>query len=462
MKKFLCICMALILALGCVYALAEEDLQAQLDAANAQIAELQAKVDAYYPYYFAQIVATYGEDGIIWLEDVTADYEAQAAQYASYGMDVASMGMEGFLKQSIVETAVQDAVLLAKASELGLDQLSEEEAAKLEEDAQSAMQYYVDYFISYYYADAEEITPEMTEEANNYWALNGITAESVLQDYTNAATFAAIEEYATKDVAVTEEDIQEAYDNLVLDNKEDYADDTIYNSDRSGGETIAWNPEGYRAVKHVLVKFNDEQAALYSELQSQLASLNAEKEAIENPVEGEEGEETEEAAEAAEPRSIEEIDADIAACALEIEALYSQLLPTAEEVIVKFNEGVSFEDLIAEYNEDPGMTNEPTASQGYAVAANSTTWDPAFTEGAMSIAKKGDISAPVYGSYGIHIIYYMDDVVAGEVALEEIREGVEAIAFDKKYSDTYNAQVDAWMAEANVEYHLENFGVAAQ
>ena len=57
-RKIMCICMALVLALGCVGALAEDDLQAQLDEANAKIEELQAQVDTYYPYYIAQIVAT--------------------------------------------------------------------------------------------------------------------------------------------------------------------------------------------------------------------------------------------------------------------------------------------------------------------------------------------------------------------------------------------------------------------
>ena len=80
MKKLICICMALVLALGSFCALAEEDLQAQLDAANAKIAELQAQVDTYYPYYAAQIVATYGADGVVWLEDVKAQVNMDAAR----------------------------------------------------------------------------------------------------------------------------------------------------------------------------------------------------------------------------------------------------------------------------------------------------------------------------------------------------------------------------------------------
>ena len=458
-RKILCLVLALAMALGCT-ALAEEDLQAQLDAANEQIAQLQALVDAYYPYYFAQVVATYGEDGVIWLEDVQAEYDLQASQYASYGMDLESLGLADMAKMSIVEAAVENAVIIAKANELGLVNLDEEAMAQLESDAQETLDYYVDYYLNYFYADAEEITDDMKAEALAYWESAGTNYDAILDSYIESEVYAAVEDYILKDVAITEEDVQAAYQDMIDDNKSAYTDDATYNADRTNGEAIAWNPEGYRAVKHVLIQFDDDQAALYSELQSQLDSLNAEKEAIENPAEETE-EATEEAAEeTAEPRTIEEINADIAACAVEVEALYSQLLPTAEEVIAKFNEGAAFEDLIAEYNADPGMNSEPTATQGYAVKEGSTYWDPAFTEGAMSIAEIGGISAPVYGSYGIHIIYYMGDVPAGEVDLEEIRTAVEESALYAKENDTYAAQIDAWVEEMNVEYHYENFGIA--
>lgn len=458
MKKILCICMALVLALGCMAAFAEEDLQAQLDAANAKIAELQAQVDAYYPYYFAQIVATYGEDGVIWLEDMQAQYEMMASQYAGMGLDLEGMGLASSAKMTIVDGAVEEAVLLAKGAELGFDQFDEATLAEYQANAQSTMDYYINYFIDRAYEEPAEVTDEMRAEAEAYWASNGMTVESTVESYKVTSILQKVEEYATKDIAVTEDDIQAAYEALIESNKSSYADDATYNSDRNAGVAIAWNPEGYRAVKHVLVKFNDEQAALYSELQSQLKSLNAELEAAQAPAE-----EAEEAAdaEAAAPRTAEEINADIKACATEVEALYSQLLPRAEEVIAKFNEGAAFEDLIAEYNEDPGMTNEPTASMGYAVREGSTAWDPAFTAGAMSIAELGGISAPVYGSYGIHIIHYTADVPAGEVALDEIRSEVEADAFDLKYNETFAAAIESWKEEMNVQVYYANFGIDA-
>ena len=459
MKKLICICVALVLALGSFCALAEEDLQAQLDAANAKIAELQAQVDTYYPYYAAQIVATYGADGVIWLEDVQEQFNAVEAQYANYGISLASYGMVDSVKKDIIDSAVRTAVLQDKAAELGLNAFDEDELAEFAQSAQEMMDDYVEYYLSYFYADAEEVTDEMRAEAEAYWADNGMNYDACLETLKSDAADAALYDYVTGDVAITEEDVEATYAARVEADRQNYANDRTYNADRSAGVGVAWNPEGYRAVKHVLIKFDDEQAQLYSDLQSQLDSLNDEKDAIENPeaadeADGEDGE-------AAEPRTVEEVNADIAACATEMEALYSQLLPTAEEVIAAFDSGADFDELIEKYNGDPGMQNEPTATIGYAVAENSTYWEQAFVDGAMSIEDKGGISGPVYGSNGIHIIYYMDDVPAGEVALEEIREDVEQEALETKIQTTYDDQVAAWEAEAGVQCFYENFGITA-
>ena len=55
----------------------------------------------------------------------------------------------------------------------------------------------------------------------------------------------------------------------------------------------------------------------------------------------------------------------------------------------------------------------------------------------------------------------MDDVPAGEVALEEIREDVEQEALETKIQTTYDDQVAAWEAEAGVQCFYENFGITA-
>ena len=219
LKKILCVCLVLMLAVAVTGCSSSKDVQAQLDAANATVADLQAQLDeanatiadlqsaaeavetaaeieseptestdadariaelealveAYYPYYAAQIVATYGEDGIVWLDDVQAAYDSVCAQYASYGMDLAAYGMEETVKRDLLDSAVEDGVLKAKAKELGLDQFDEATLAEFEASADEMMESYIDYYLGYYYADAEEITDEMRTEAEDYWTSTGFS-----------------------------------------------------------------------------------------------------------------------------------------------------------------------------------------------------------------------------------------------------------------------------------------------
>ena len=461
-KSILSLALALLLALSAC-ALAEgDDLQAQLDEANAHIAELEAEVEKYRPFYEKQIVAEYGEEGIVWLEDAQKQYSEAAAMYAQYGIPVDSYADD--IKKSIVEGMVRQAVLDAKADELGLSALDEATMAELTEQANADLETYIGYYGSHFAKEgaSDEENREATVQG---LAEAGINADSLLEDRVSNYVSEKLYDTVTKDVTVSDEEIQAKYQAMIEDDKENYAeDDAAYNGARSDGSVIAWNPEGYRTVKHVLIKFDEDQAKQYNELQSALTGLNDELAALDNPEPTEEpaeepaeAAETEETTEEAAPRTREEIQAEIGEIGTAVEALYSALMPKAQEVVDAFNGGADFDSLIEKYGEDPGMTREPAKSQGYAVAENSTYWDPAFTEGAMSIGAVGQISEPVRGKNGVHIIYYLSDVTPGEVPFEDIRDGVADAALDDKISQTYSDQVAAWVEEASPVYHLDRF-----
>ena len=471
MKKLLSLVLALILCCGAM-ALAEEgDLQAKLDEANAQIEALQAEVELYKPYYEQQIVAEYGDGKIIWREDAMAEYDTAASYYSQYGLNIETYADQ--IKVDILENMVKDAVLKDKAAELGLDQLSDEEVANLQAETAQNYETYIENYKTYFAEEGatdEEAREQTIAAMEGYGMTQDSLYQQMLESYVNEQLHANV----IDGIDATDEDVQAKYEEMLADAQAQYADDAAYNNARNSGETIAWNPEGYRAVKQVLIQFDDEQSARYSELQDTLDSLTAELKALDAPAEAEtepaedaeaepaedaEAEPAEDAeAEPAEaPRSREEIQADIGRIGAEIEALYSELLPEAQQVIVEFNQGADFDSLIEKYNDDPGMKDGIAATEGYAVSANSTVWDPTFTEGAMGIEAVGQISAPLYGSYGIYIIYYMSDITPGAVPLEEIRDAVYEEAFNTKINDTYNAQVDAWVQEANPVYHVDRF-----
>ena len=465
-RKLLCLVMALTLALG-MTALAEtDDLQAQLDAANARIAELEAEIELYKPVYESQVVATYGDNGIVLRDDAMKEYESAAAMYSQYGISIDAYA--GQIKQSILESMVQTGVLDAKADELGLSALDDETLASLRTEAENTFNNYVESYKSYFATDSEgkEVSDEdAVAQVTAYLQDNGVNADVILENLTKSRVSELLHDSITKDVAVSDEEVQAAYQAMIEDDKSSYAEnDYSYNAARSQGTAIAWNPSGYRAVKHVLVKFSDEQATRYSELKKAVDDLNSELEALENPEEASEEAEAEdieadaeEGETIAEPRTIEQVQADLGVAGVEMEALYSELMPKAQEVVDAFNAGTDFDELIKTYGEDPGMANEPSATQGYAVAAGSTYWEQAFTDGAMSIPEIGQISAPVYGSNGIHIIYYLADIPEGEVAFEDIADAVKEKALNDKISQTYEAQVKVWMEEAAPTYFLDRF-----
>ena len=498
-RKVLCLVLALALCGAMAFAEEDGDLQAQLDAANERIAELEAQVELYQPYYDAQVIVEY-DGGVVFLDDILEQYAGVDSQFSSYyGVSLADYGYDTVYKQLIAETLLQNAVLEAKATELGLDQLDDETMAGLTEEAAANFESYITSVWDYFASD-DLTDEEIREDCVAYLESMGYTEDALLESLIDNYVSEQLYNYITADVTVTEEDIQAAFDELVAEQEASFADDSTYNTSRNNGDTIVWNPEGYRMVRHVLIKFTDDQATRYSELQDTLDTLNEELEALQTAAEeaaaatdestteatdetaaeataeatdettGETAPEataeatdeaaaetTGETAEATEApaRTEEEINAEIADVEAELTALYEELLPTAQEVIDAFNSGTSFSDLIDQYNEDPGMENEPTATNGYAVSANSTAWDPAFTEGAMSIESIGEISEPVYGQNGIHIIYYDSDIPAGAVDLETVRAEIEESALNTKLNDTYDNTLAEWVEAINPVYHYD-------
>lgn len=455
LKKILC----LFLAIACLGTLAfaetTEDLQ-------ARIAELEAQVELYKPYYDAQVIVEY-DGGAIFLDDVLEEYSYYEQMYSQqYGIDLASYGLDTQVKQQAAQHLMEEVVKHAKATELGLDNLDEQTLSDLTAQADEMWETYIQTIGEQMKTD-EQTLDDVRDQAIAYLESIGYTHDSVFENLKHNYIEDKLYEVTTADVTVTEEDVQAAYEAQIESDKENYANDSTYNSARNAGTTIAWNPEGYRAVKHVLIKFDDDQSSRYSDLTSQLNNLNEALDAALNPEPTAEptADATEEPAEEeVVERTAEEIQADIDAVKAQLDALYAELMPTAQEVIDKFNAGETFESLIDTYNGDPGMTAEPTKSQGYAVKADSTAYDAAFTAGAMSIAELGGISEPVKGAYGIYVINYFADVPAGEVPLSDIHDALESSLLDSKISETYSNALTEWISALNPVYHYDRLGSA--
>lgn len=283
-RKVLCLVLALALCGAMAFAEEDGDLQAQLDAANERIAELEAQVELYQPYYDAQVIVEY-DGGVVFLDDILEQYAGVDSQFSSYyGVSLADYGYDTVYKQLIAETLLQDAVLEAKATELGLDQLDDETMAGLTEEAAANFESYITSVWDYFASD-DLTDEEIREECITNLEAMGYTEDALLETLIDNYVSEQLYNYITADVTVTEEDIQAAFDELVAEQEASFADDSTYNTSRNNGDTIVWNPEGYRMVRHVLIKFTDDQATRYSELQDTLDTLNEELEALQTAAE---------------------------------------------------------------------------------------------------------------------------------------------------------------------------------
>ena len=441
--------------------LTEADKDARIAELEAQVAELQAQVEA---YHLKEIVASF-DGGEVPLEEAEALYDASVEQFAQYyGIDVAAYGMEDLLRQDVVNTLAEQAIVQYMAGELGLA-LTEDQQAQFSQEAQQTYEALVNNYYQTYLVNQSESEEEGLATAAQTLNEMGYTYEYYLDMLTQSQLATNVYDYVTGDVTVSEEEIQAAYDSNVAADEASYADASQFETAFTNGATIYYTPEGYRNVKHILFKFSDEQATTYDELSAQLASLEAEQaaaiEAAETAQTTDEAAEatddtadTADTAEAAAPRALADIEADIEAINAELDALYTELLPEAEAAAERFNAGEDIDALIAELSDD----NMPEA--GYVVSetadAAAQAWDPAFTAGALSIEEVGGLSEPVRGVYGIHLIYYAGDLTPGATPLEDVHDVVEEQTLQNKITQTYADQISAWKEELNLVTYPEN------
>ena len=99
------------------------------------------------------------------------------------------------------------------------------------------------------------------------------------------------------------------------------------------------------------------------------------------------------------------------------------------------------------------MEDETARAEGYSVHMDSTTYVPAFTEGAFTMENIGDISAPIVSDYGVHILKYVRDVPSGAVELTtDIMETIRADLLTTKQNEHIAEVVQQWENESDIVY----------
>ena len=397
------------------------------------------------------------------------DYNAYYASLLGQSYDTTDPQVIASAQEEAVASLKKDLVLTAKAKELGLDQLTDEEEETVKTEAQESYDSAIEYIKSNQLKDSELEGDALTEAAKAELDKMGVTLDSYLESERKTVIDNKVREYAIKDVAVTDEELQTEYDSRVEKDKETYTDNAgSWATAANNGTTLYYTPAGVRRVKQILIKFKEEDQTAIDDAQSRVTEANsavstasAKVTAAQSTLEIEGiDDETKAQAEAdleAANKELEEANKELEAASQAVtdatNKAFDNITADADEVLAAVNaEGADWQTIMDEKNQDPGMKNN---EKGYAVAEGMTNFDSAFVDAAMALAKPGDISDKVKGtSYGYYIIRYESDEAEGATPLDNVKETISSALLSTKQNETYNTTVDQWVEAAGIKVDL--------
>ncbi|OQA70785.1 MAG: peptidylprolyl isomerase [Firmicutes bacterium ADurb.Bin248] len=237
----------------------------------------------------ARVAANVGGKYDITKGELIDQYDYLLSMYSYYGMaaPTADADIES-LQDSVLAEIVNSKILLYQATEQGIT-LDEAQQKEVEATLDEEMQYWIDAFTSEAQTEgAADVDARMRELFDE--ALAGSNMDLNMEGYREYlremieqdALIAALEASVKAEVTVTEEEIQEYYDNLLDIQKEDY-DETPgnYATDAeafvmSGGNPVIYAPKGYMRVKTITVSPEAELSEEYTTLRTALDALEAE------------------------------------------------------------------------------------------------------------------------------------------------------------------------------------------
>ena len=433
----------------------------------------------------------------------------------NYGqsIDVTSAEVVSAARTEVVEGLVEREVVRQKREELMGDvsaiQLTDEEKAEAAADWQQNY----DMIKSIFHGDSEltgdELDAAVRADVKNYL---GITEDDIYTTALNDKIDQQFRAIVTKDVTVSDDEVKAEFDRLAGEDKTKYeADLSAYGTAVNGDSaTVYYRPAGYRMVRQILVKYTEADQKIIDDL---TAKVNAEKSTVTTltsqltnagvtDVDALVGQVTvtlEDKPVVERPETVsgyaatsyatvtdlavadsktafaegtDETTADTARQLAEAKArqaayeaalteatgiALANIKETADTVVEAARGGFDWNELVARYNQDPGMAaGAAHAETGYAVCENMSGFDAAFTAAAMALQNVGDVSDPAAGAYGYYIIRYESDVAEGPVELtQEIRDSLHDSLLSTKQNEFYDKAVTQWVSEAKVERFLD-------
>lgn len=382
--------------------------------------------------------------------EIIDQYEYLLTMYSYYGMQAptADADIES-LQDSVIAELVNSKILLYQADKQGIT-LDDAQKQEVEDTLNSEMQYWFDEFTAQAQSEgATDVDARVRELFNEALANSDMDMdmdeyrEYLLEMIEQDAVIAALEASVKAEAAITEEEIQEYYDNLLDIQKEDYNETPgNYATDAeayvmSGGNPVVYAPKGYLRVKTITVTSDETLDEGYATLRTALDALEAEYGRL--MLDG-----TEDDAE-----RIAEIQAEYDEKKAEADALYEAYIGSAREKIneayAALEAGQSFDEAMLEFGEDDIYTTYPAVREKglLMLKEGEGTMDEKLVEAALAL-ENGEYSGIIQLDDMFYIIMTVGDEPNGTTPLADVYDEIKAMAANEAAEALWTARQEAW------------------
>ncbi len=428
------------------------------------------------------IAYTYGD--LLGVEASNRSYYDQMNElYASYGLQGTTYTEEQ-IRNEAVNTLVWQAVVLDKANQMKLSELTDAEKAQVSANTTAAMAEYRAQMEPLMTFEEGATAAERRAAVDAALTESGITRADVYRVEWERYVIEKTRDWAVANVAVTEEEFDAAFDaqvasemNNIEENLSNYGLQIL-----NGGQPL-YAPAGYREVEWLLINYDENDQKLISELDEKLYSAEEDAEEALDRVTDLLGKDADvdalvaqvtvtlnevtdpmnitlaESVAAFETELTEEASAAVIslACARALENAYAEqmalmqdaanaaIAPEVEEALRRLENGEDWALVQEHYNDDTDLRfGTPVVCADFAYAPD------AFVEAAMAIETPGQCSDAVYAQgEGCFIVRYVSDVAEGAVDRATVRDSIMEELLSSKQETSFSSTVNIWAEDAS-------------
>ncbi len=342
-------------------------------------------------------------------------------------------------RQSIIEMIASEKIILKKAEELGLAELTADEMKKVEEEYQKNLDGWYNTFSaqaqnelgikgnsttsdtsgSLTDDDKAKIKEKSKELFNNYIKNFGLTEDTFLIWAKNSFVVEKVMEYTYKDVKVTDDEVDKYINDLIAEAEKTYKEDVSKYEKNTQYGTV-WLPEGSRNVKHVFIGISTIDAAEISAARNESGANQEEIDKLR--------------------------DEKLAEIKEKAEAAYKKATAEGDD------KEKNFDAVLKEYSHD---YNASLSDQTITVIKGTKSLTDTLYNAIFDLEKPGDISALIPTDLGYYFFYYKEDAKITDeditVQKKNVYEGMLTERQNKKADET----LTKWEEEVKYDYDYE-------